>query len=81
MNLKGKTVFITGASAGIGEATVMQCAAQGARLLLAARRGDKLTGVASRAFEHGAPAVHTIETIQRVRRDAASPHLSEGSLA
>jgi 3-hydroxy acid dehydrogenase/malonic semialdehyde reductase len=67
MSLKGKTVFITGASAGIGEATAMQCAAQGARLLLAARRGDKLTGVAARAFDRGAPAVHSIELDVRNR--------------
>jgi nitrate reductase delta subunit len=38
-------------------------------------------GGCSAAGQARAPAVHTIETIQRVRRDAASPHLSEGSLA
>jgi len=67
MNLKGKTVFITGASAGIGEATALQCAEQGARLLLAARRGDKLAAVAAKAFDHGAPAVHSIELDVRSR--------------
>ncbi|MGD1106129.1 MAG: SDR family NAD(P)-dependent oxidoreductase, partial [Terracidiphilus sp.] len=38
MKLNGKIVFITGASAGIGAATAMAFAAEGARLLLAARR-------------------------------------------
>ena len=41
MSLKDKVVFITGASAGIGAATAMAFAAQGARLLLAARRAGK----------------------------------------
>jgi NADP-dependent 3-hydroxy acid dehydrogenase YdfG len=43
MNLmKGMTVFITGASAGIGEACALAFAREGARLLLAARRKDRL---------------------------------------
>lgn len=58
-NLKGKIVFITGASAGIGAATAMAFAGQGARLLLAARRAGKLAEMASRALECGAQAVHS----------------------
>ncbi len=54
MSLKGKIVFITGASAGIGAATAMAFAGEGARLLLAARRAGKLAEVASKALEHGA---------------------------
>jgi NADP-dependent 3-hydroxy acid dehydrogenase YdfG len=60
MNLKDQIVFITGASAGIGAATALVFAAQGARLLLAARRPAKLAEVASAAQERGAPAVHSI---------------------
>ena len=62
MNLKGKIVFITGASAGIGAATAMAFAAEGARLLLAARRAGKLAEVASKALAHGAQAVLTVGT-------------------
>ncbi len=58
MTLQGKTVFITGASAGIGEATAYAFAAEGARLLLAARRLDKLSAVAAEAATRGAEAVH-----------------------
>ncbi len=60
MSLKEKIVFITGASAGIGAATALAFAAEGARLLLAARRAGKLVEVASLAKERGAPAVHSI---------------------
>ena len=61
MSLKGKIVFITGASAGIGAATAMAFAAEGARLLLAARRVDKLAEVAAQALERGAVGVHSFE--------------------
>jgi 3-hydroxy acid dehydrogenase / malonic semialdehyde reductase len=61
MNLKGKIVFITGAGSGIGAATTLAFAAEGARLLLAGRRAGKLAEVASLALERGAPTVHSIE--------------------
>lgn len=61
MSLKGKIVFITGASAGIGAATTLAFAAEGARLLLAARRRDKLAEVSSKALERGAESVHCFE--------------------
>ena len=60
MSLKGKIVFVTGASSGIGAATALAFAAEGARLLLAARRMEKLASVAAAALERGAEAVHTI---------------------
>jgi serine 3-dehydrogenase len=43
MNLKNRTVFITGASSGIGHATALAFAAEGAKLLLCARRIERLT--------------------------------------
>jgi len=67
MRLKGKIVFITGASAGIGAATAMVFAAEGARLLLAARRAGKLAEVASLALTRGATAVHSIDLDIRSR--------------
>jgi NADP-dependent 3-hydroxy acid dehydrogenase YdfG len=68
MSLKGKIVFITGASTGIGAATALAFAAEGARLLLAARRAGKLAEVASMALETGAPAVHSIDLDVRDHR-------------
>src|SRR5208283_1092617 len=68
MKLKGKIVFITGASSGIGAATAVAFAAEGARLLLAARRAGKLAQVASLALERGAAAVHSIDLDVRDHR-------------
>jgi len=68
MNLKGKIVFVTGASSGIGAATALAFAAEGARLLLAARRADKLAEVASAALQRGAEAVHSITLDVRDRK-------------
>jgi len=68
MSLKGKIVFITGASSGIGAATALAFAGEGARLLLAARRAGKLAEVASAALERGAPSVHSIDLDVRDNR-------------
>ncbi len=56
--LAQKTVFITGASSGIGQATARAFAVQGARLLLCARRQDRLE--AERANLTGAADVHLL---------------------
>jgi 3-hydroxy acid dehydrogenase/malonic semialdehyde reductase len=68
MSLKDKIVFITGASSGIGAATALAFAAEGARLLLAARRASKLAEVASAALARGAAVVHSISLDVRDRR-------------
>jgi NADP-dependent 3-hydroxy acid dehydrogenase YdfG len=67
MTLKGKIVFVTGASSGIGAATALAFAAEGARLLLAARRAGKLAAVAAEALKRGAQAVHTFSLDVRDR--------------
>lgn len=58
MKLKGQVVFVTGASAGIGEACAYAFAAEGANLLLAARRAERLEAMRGRLMEAGAGAVH-----------------------
>lgn len=55
--LKGKTGIITGASQGIGEAIVHALAAEGMRLVLCARNGQRLAAVAADlAVGYGAEA-------------------------
>ncbi|QFR25163.1 SDR family oxidoreductase [Schleiferilactobacillus harbinensis] len=46
MTIKDKVVVITGASSGIGEATAKILAAKGAKVILGARREDKLQEIA-----------------------------------
>ncbi len=55
--MKNKTVFITGASAGIGEAVALSLAKANANLVLVARRLDRLTGVQKKCLKLGAGSV------------------------
>ena len=57
--LNGKIVFITGASSGIGEASAFAFAAEGARLLLAARRLERFQELTPKLKDAGAANVHT----------------------
>ncbi len=57
-SLNQKTVFITGASSGIGKATAIAFARQGARLLICGRRLDRLQSLSTELQKEGASAVH-----------------------
>src|SRR5215468_5270107 len=61
--LKNKWVLITGASSGFGAAGARAFGAEGSRLLLGARRVDRLNEVAAEARRAGAPAaeVHFLD--------------------
>ena len=56
--LKNKWVLITGASSGFGAAAARAFAVEGAKLLLGARRVDRLKQVAVEAKKSGAAAAH-----------------------
>jgi NADP-dependent 3-hydroxy acid dehydrogenase YdfG len=57
-NLKNKWVLITGASSGFGAAAAKAFGTEGAKLLLGARRVDRLEQVAAEAKKAGSPETH-----------------------
>ncbi|SFB13965.1 NADP-dependent 3-hydroxy acid dehydrogenase YdfG [Lentibacillus halodurans] len=62
MDWSRKTVVITGASSGIGEATTERFVKEGANVVLAARRKDKLEEIQRRLSEYeGAIAIKTTD--------------------
>ena len=67
--IEGKIVVITGASSGLGEAAARHLAAQGARLVLGARRTDRLQALARELSLGEDAAVQTdVTDVEQVRR-------------
>jgi NADP-dependent 3-hydroxy acid dehydrogenase YdfG len=55
--ITGKVVVITGASSGLGEATARHLAAEGAAVVLGARRVDRLQALADDITKQGGKAL------------------------
>jgi len=77
-SLKDKVVFITGASSGIGKSCARAFAAEGARILMCARRADRLKEFAAELKkEFGVPVHHFALDV----RDQPAVERAVGSLA
>jgi len=56
-NIEGKVVVITGASSGLGEATARFLSAEGASVVLGARRADRIKSLADELIRRGGKAL------------------------
>jgi NADP-dependent 3-hydroxy acid dehydrogenase YdfG len=63
--IEDKVVVITGASSGIGEATALLLAERGAKLVLGARRSDRLEALADRIVAAGGEAAYVRIDVKR----------------
>ena len=75
MDLQDARVLVVGASSGIGREVARQAAAAGARVVLAARRADRLTEAAAEVGERAGTAVCDVrrpEQCDAVVRDAVA---------
>lgn len=71
-SVKDKIVFVTGASSGIGAACAKRFAEAGSRLILLARRGDRLQELAGNLHRHWGTMVHCLTLDVRDRHAVMS---------
>jgi NADP-dependent 3-hydroxy acid dehydrogenase YdfG len=62
--IEGKVVVITGASSGIGKATAILLASQGAKVVMGARRPERLAEIAALISEAGGEAVYKVTDVR-----------------
>jgi NAD(P)-dependent dehydrogenase (short-subunit alcohol dehydrogenase family) len=74
--LEGKVALITGASSGIGAAAGRVFAREGARVVLVARREDRLKELTERLRAEGAEAEYTVADVTRRADTAAAVELA-----
>jgi len=71
-DLTGKVALVTGASSGMGRATALALAVQGAKVVVAARRMDKLESLVAEIKSHGKEAIAVkMDVTRRAEVDAA----------
>ncbi len=63
--IAGKVVLITGASSGLGESTAELLASRGAKLVLVARRADRLAALVERIRAAGGDAVYQVVDVTK----------------
>jgi len=76
MTIANKVVLITGASSGLGEATAELLASRGARLVLVARRTERLQTLQNRIIAAGGVAVHQTADVTKAEDLQAAVQLA-----
>ncbi|MFU2059869.1 SDR family oxidoreductase [Avibacterium volantium] len=76
-NIQDKVVIITGASSGIGEATAYKLAAAGAKIVLGARREDKLKAIADKIAQNGGEAAYRVTDVVKAEDNQALVQLAK----
>lgn len=71
INIQDKVVVITGASSGMGEATARHLAEQGAKVVLGARRGERLESLVGQIKAAGGEALAVVTDVTN-RADVAN---------
>lgn len=64
-NIKGKVIIITGASSGIGESIAKKLAEQGAKVVLGARREDRLQSIVNHIRKSNGKAEYAITDVKK----------------
>jgi len=77
----GKTVWITGASSGIGEALAYEFARDGAKLILTARREEELLRVKAACVDAGADEADILILLLDVTDEAVMPSIVDAAKA
>lgn len=65
-NIKGKVIVITGASSGMGEAAARHLADKGAKVVMAARRADRIEAIASELKQQGKDAIAVVTDVTKL---------------
>lgn len=76
-NIQDKVVIITGASSGIGEATAYKLVAAGAKIILGARREDKLKAIADKIPQNGGEAAYRVTDVVKAEDNQALVQLAK----
>ncbi|MFT8413213.1 MAG: SDR family oxidoreductase [Oenococcus oeni] len=79
MSVENKVIVITGASSGIGEASAKLLASKGAKIVLGARRADKLEKIVADIIAAGGEAAYAVTDVTKPADNAALIKLAQST--